>query len=453
MAYGFGMFFALIMLFGTGPHAGNDLLDTIPTTAYWDSKHVNVTEAQLEADAGPAPKPEHVVELVQDLESPEYRTRTAAKKRIVDIGPAALPLLWVEAQSTDPEVKAAAEELITQLSNHAKERDVRQLMAIRTLGERKEARAVPMLTVLVGSKKGFIAAYASRAIAQIQGKEQPLVDRRAAMNVDLNLLSSATGVVAQTIGLAHEPLTVEAIVDMATAQAQAIAGRQLPKRAAMVRRAVVEVLKLAERIGDIRVDGITVGVSSDVGSREGTATILVRGEYDRASAADAIKATISPDSPKLEVRGGVILWETGGDMTLVMPSNEQLAIVLGEPVEKRRTAIDDLLAAIKTGKGTLAQNQDITALMKMIDTQAPLWVAARLNKDMRVGVLQGFDSVTLVTKAETGKTAFTFFAHGMDGEKVKSSVEELNTEITGAIAQAKMVAATYEGAGTHSRVA
>ncbi len=270
MGFGLEIFVVLIMLFGAGPQAGSDALDTISTTAYWQSKHVNVTAAQLETDAGPAAKPEHLEDLMKDLESPEYRTRNAAKKRILDIGPAALTLLRPEAESNDPEVKAAAGELVMQLSNHARERDVRRLMAIRTLGERKEIAAVPMLTTLAASKEIFVAEYAARAIAEIQGKPRPLPDHRAAVTADLNLLPENAGIVAQTVGLAHETLTIEALIDMAIAQVpQRMAGRKLPSRAAMLQRTVAEALKEIEKIGDVRVDGLTVEVSADVGGSDG----------------------------------------------------------------------------------------------------------------------------------------------------------------------------------------
>ncbi len=114
-------------------------------------------------------------------------------------------------------------------------------------------------------------------------------------------------------------------------------------------------------------------------------------------------------------------------------------MVLADKTPTRLAVVSDLLAAIKAGKGTFQQNHDMAALMKTIDTQSPLWIAARLNKDMRVGLLEPFDTVTLATKADTDKTSFTFSAHGVDGDKVKTSVEEMNGEIVSALAQAKML--------------
>src|SRR4051812_1355960 len=103
------IFLIFTMLLGGG--SGNELLDIIPTDAYWKAKEVEVTATNI--------------------------------------------LIELNSIKADDTSKASA---------------VRRLMAIRTLGELKSADAVPSLKSQLESKEMFIAAYAQRALNAIEGK-------------------------------------------------------------------------------------------------------------------------------------------------------------------------------------------------------------------------------------------------------------------------------------------
>ena len=103
---------SLMMLLLSG--GANELLDFVPTDAYWKAKEVTVSVQTISAD--------------------------------------------LESLKADDTSKATA---------------VRRLMAIRTLGELKDKSALPALEKLTDSKEMFVADYAKRAIANIEGK--PLV--------------------------------------------------------------------------------------------------------------------------------------------------------------------------------------------------------------------------------------------------------------------------------------
>src|SRR5438874_8131953 len=103
------IFLIFTMLLGGSP--GNELLDLVPTDAYWKSKDVEITVPNI--------------------------------------------MLELNSIKTDDTAKATA---------------VRRLMAIRTLGELKGADAVTSLKAQLDSKEMFVADYSQRALDAIQGK-------------------------------------------------------------------------------------------------------------------------------------------------------------------------------------------------------------------------------------------------------------------------------------------
>src|SRR5690349_1598070 len=95
----------LIFTMLLGGSSGNELLDLIPTDAYWKAKAVDVSVANI----------------------------------------------MLELNSIKPD-------------DTSKETAVRRLMAIRTLGELKNADAIPTLKSQLDSKEMFVTAYAQRAL-------------------------------------------------------------------------------------------------------------------------------------------------------------------------------------------------------------------------------------------------------------------------------------------------
>src|SRR4051812_31561839 len=92
----------LLMFFGAGPTAGNDLLDMVPTDSYWLAKHITPTVEQLQQDCAPEHAPDNVDKLVKDLASDDFKTRSDAKKQLEAMGPALAPLLKPAQESKDP---------------------------------------------------------------------------------------------------------------------------------------------------------------------------------------------------------------------------------------------------------------------------------------------------------------------------------------------------------------
>ena len=137
----------LMLLLMSG--GGNDLLDYVQAKAYWQLKGVPVTAAAMTGELAP-PKAEGAKEAAAG-------PQTAAKAAVV-----------------------------------------RRLMAIRTLGELKDAQALAVLQPLLKSTALFEAEYAQQAIAAIEGK--PFARPRTAakqMAQDPWLLPADCGIVGR----------------------------------------------------------------------------------------------------------------------------------------------------------------------------------------------------------------------------------------------------------------
>src|SRR6185436_10204223 len=80
-----------------------------------------------------------VSKFIKTLGDGKFGEREDASKQILKRGLAAIPQLEKAADDPDPEVANRVNGLIRQIKLGAKANSVRQLMAIRTLGEMKKA--------------------------------------------------------------------------------------------------------------------------------------------------------------------------------------------------------------------------------------------------------------------------------------------------------------------------
>jgi hypothetical protein len=440
----------LLMFFGAGPTSGNDLLDMIPTNSYWLAKHVTPTVEQLEQDTAPEKAPENVKKLIADLAADDFKTRENAKKALEAIGPAAAPLLKSAQESKDPEVAAVANTLVKQFAEHGKERDVRRLMAIRTLGERKEKTALPTLKALIDSKDLFVSDYALRAVAQIEGNKLTRIDHRKELAADVKLLPKNLSFVGQATGLPGTALTLDKILDQALDPANQNpflggpnAGGKNPDKKIMLARLTNKLLELIDRVGNIRLDGITVGVSDNAGPNGGFGVVIFRGKYDRAAMVPAFKS-LNPDDVKQSRNGDADILEFGSDSIAVFPNNDLFIFIVGDRNENKSTVAAHILGVLNSGKaggGDHDENKELAALMKTVDTTGPAWGVLHLNEDMKKEqTFAPFDTVTLSTKVDKDTVHYSVIAKGTDAEKVKASVDETTKDIQQAIVQVKQIA-------------
>jgi hypothetical protein len=436
MAGGPGVILSLLaLLLGGG---SNDLLDYLATQDYWKAKSVEVTAAAMEAELK-APPVMDVEAQVRNLGSDDFQTRDRAQRTIEAAGPAVAPQLTAALQSPDPEVVSRVQAILEHLAQSGQARRVRTLMAIRTLGELKDQAALPILRPLLTSKELFVAEYAAAAVAAIEGKSyarpRPTADQRRA---DLDLLPADLGAVGQLhLGGATGATSLDQWIE------QGAAASNLPKDqiAAKITQGLIQAL---EMVGNIRVDGITLGVSDSVGPDGGYVVVMARGIYDHK----AITALLGKGGPRVTAREeqGIQIVTPERNTTLILPSDEQIILLAGSNPET--LPITDVLAALKTGKGAFAQNAALAKVVQTVDTTKPIWAAMTIGENYRQApLLAPFDAMTLSVDVagDTKSLAFKISATGSDKDKAAAAVDSLNTDIQKGLAQMQQFRQMMQG--------
>jgi hypothetical protein len=427
---GVNTFFTFLMLLlaasgaPAGKGRGNDLLDLIPTAAYWRIQGAAVTRAQLEADVGQAKVEADIPKLVKDLESLSRRDK--ARQQLEAIGGPALEALRAESQQTDdPEAAAMARDLITSISARGKAAAVRRLMAIRTLGERKEKESVPALKALLDSREMFVAEYAARALATIDGTPVEGVDHRAELAADLDMLPATTGIVAQSTGLGLPGFNVEALVG-APAAARAGGGGANDDP---VDRLTRNLLEYAEAVGNVRADGATLAISADIGGQNEWVLISVRGQYDREAVGKYLADKMLGGRGAAVVRqGDMMSLSMGREAVLLMPSDKQMVFVTANPSNTPLASVTgpltDALTSGKAAKAGIADNQALADLIKGVDKTGVIWAAAIPSARMKgEAVFAAFDTLTLSAKEE--KDVITLAVTGRGAGNAAAAEEQV----------------------------
>ncbi|HVS73459.1 MAG TPA: hypothetical protein VHQ47_19705, partial [Phycisphaerae bacterium] len=207
----------MFLAFLAGSHG--DLLDSMSTEQYWQARHLQVTTEQLREDASAAPAAANIDRFLHDLASDDFRTRVKSREALAGMGPGIIGRLKPALASKDPEVSETVSGLITELSKQTHQRDVERLMAIRTLGERKDAGSLAMLEKMEQEKDVFVAAYARRAVAEIQGQGWAWPEQHAAVAGEAWLLPADTAMVLQGTQAGWAGLTVDRFAAMAQGSA------------------------------------------------------------------------------------------------------------------------------------------------------------------------------------------------------------------------------------------
>ena len=442
---------AFLMLLA-GNRDRTDLLDAISASMYWQIKNVTPDLKQLERDAGTDAAPASIEKQIRDLGAGDYATRAKAREELERMGPAILPLLKPALASPDAEVAAVAEELTKKFSDRGQERAIRRLMAIRTLGERKENEALGLLEGLKDSKELFVGEYARRSIAQIKGEKYMPADLTAKLAGDVALLPGDAALVGQSSGLNMERLTLGAMAEAAWANEGATLQR-IPGAAAkpdvrgLERKASEELLTLLEKVGNLRMDAVTVGLNyakDDAGER-GWLAVVIRGQFDAALVAPAIREMMGGEAaitPAGKPGDGTMVAEKDGEACVVIPNNEQMIFLTGADKKNVQGARDFMLAALRAGDGKRVDDGDLAALMKTVDTKSPLWLVCRFNAALEKETGQlGIKTVTLETKVVKEGTEFAVQAEMADGDKAKALAETITAGVKSAQDVLKQAAA------------
>jgi len=427
---GFGMIELLVVLLSGGGW-GNDLLDYLPTNAYWRTKGVEVSAERMAAELAPG-EPAEMGRLVRDLGAADFATREAASKKLRTFGPTAIPALEKAAASDDPEVRTRAREILKGLSGGARAMAVRRLMAIRTLGELKKPQALPTLRALLKSKEPFVADYAQRAIAAIQGKphQRPQATKEQAWS-DVCLLPPKCGIVVQVRMPGAQAVPFEEALRKLIPTLPM--GQDTEKLIAEVASGVGSV---AERVGNIRLDTLTIGVAENVGDRKGFVVVVARGFYD----AKAAKAALKQMNVAVVDMHGIEALQPDNEVRLVLLSNDRFVFVAGPSSEQ--LPLEEVAAALKAQPDKPALGAAMLELIKTIAPASSAWAAVTMSDAYRQApFLAPFDTITAAGKPTEDKAlAVTVTAVGKDPEAVKKSVETVRDAINEGLAEIRQEA-------------
>lgn len=352
----------LVMLTQGG---GGDLLDQVSTDAYWQSKSVTVTP-QAMREAAVAGKKADVSREIAQLSSADAEQRVAAMKSIIAAGPGALPQLEELAASTDPKLSKLAANLSQQIKRKSNDGAIRQLMAIRALGELGDKESLPMLNGLLASREAFVADYAGTAIARIEGKPVTRAElAQADREQDVKVLPGNCGLVAQVslAGGGTSPLS------LLVAQKQDAATTQPARMARMDR----EMISAAEMVGNVRLASLTVGVGEEVGPTKGSVVLVARGLYDRAT----VTSLLSRQGGKPSVVGKTTVYSMGRSVRLILAEDGRVIMIAASKAEE--LPVGAVVAAIEGGPAGAATNPVMTKLLSEVDQKLPLWAVARMT--------------------------------------------------------------------------
>jgi len=418
-----GMFLWLAVAFGGG--GANDLLDYLPSGAYWKAKRVEPTLENMLAELKRPAKPDakKLPELFKKLGADEFAVRESASAAIRAMGPAVIPALEAEAgRATDVEVRARLAQLVGELSRGAKAREVRLLMAIRTLGEMKKREALASLRPLTGSKEPFVAECAKAAIAVVEGRKHSRSETAAKdLAADPWLMPGYVGVVGQMRVPGAPAVSLEESIRKMAGMPGLGGG---PADADRIRREIARaVIPIAEQFGNLRLGAVTFGISENVGNRTGFAIVVARGKYDP----QAVKAALVATGGKCESADGVLVVKTNERrpaFRLLMPSPRRVVLVIGANEESIAQPVKDVLAALKSGKGKLAENESLAKMVGKIGPADRLWAVSKVSKSYaQAPLLAGFETMKLTGRRREGGTDLEFVARGKDDEKIKAAAE------------------------------
>lgn len=420
MNFGMFMLFPMLLL-GGGMGGANELLDYVDTKHYWKTKNITPTATALTALIMVDPKPEDISALIKQLGDDDFEKREAASAAIGKKGPGVIAQLKVATKSTDAEIADRATRLIGELSGGDTDPAIHKLMIIRSLGQTKDKAALPALLPLVDSKEPFVAEYAKRAIALIEGKPFTAAMTTAqTFEKDVWMLPKGVKLVTQLTMTSGGPVNWENAMGGANLAAL---GVNISKEE-MIAQMQQGVAVALNQTGNIRIDGMTIGLAGDVGDNSGYVVVFVRGQYSR----EKVKNTFTKMGQEVEDLDGLPSVETGMGMQMLMPSDE-LFVLFGGPPNGANPPVKDIVAAIKTGKGTLSEDGAMSALIASANRKSGGWAVIEMTNTFRgaTPMFRPFDSVIAERVSEKGKTSIKVQGTGNDADEVKAAVNQMNS--------------------------
>lgn len=322
-----------------------------------------------------------------------------------------------KAQDVERTVAALTAQLDAKDVVGARAASVRNLMAIRALGELKDKAALERLKRLVNDPAPFVSDYAKQAIASIEGvayRRAPVSPEK--MKSDLALLPTGCAAVLQTSVSGGAPVSYDKVFEAMKATIPQGDQAELDR---MREKITEQLIRLTDATGNFRIEGVTVGVAGDIGDHSGFVVVIGRGLYDAAAMREALEANTRQDPERVE---DVEVYFLDRNAALACPSNDRFILIAGP--NREVLPVQQVLAALKTGKGGIDSDADMNALLASVDRTKRLWAAMKVTEAYREAeVLEPFDTLTLTGEEKDGQTLLTIVARGKDADAVKAAVD------------------------------
>ncbi len=307
----------------------------------------------------------------------------------------------------------------------AKEASVRRLLAIRTLGDLKDKKALGVLNSFVDSKEMFVSDYAKSAIAKVTG--MPLATNEAKSDqwkTNLPLLPKNTGVV---LNLKLGSLNGKAGLMQKIKAMKNIKGME--KMLEEMEKAMIgEVYPVIDRIGNARVDSITVAVAENVGNETGWAIGIINGEYDKLAIKDFVNQDMADEMDRKQV-GSAAYFLPEDTAAFAFQDNHTISFIAGPneevmPLSEVQTAIDTKNQAIKF-------SENLQKLIEKTNTKGNLCVAGLVTGEMvNIPFIKEFATFRLETELKGRVINSSIIGEGKDAKVVKETMATLEKMYT-----------------------
>jgi hypothetical protein len=349
-----------------------------------------------------------------------FQQREAAAKKIVAVGLPAVPALEKASDDPDAEIANRARTLVQQIRLNSKAGGVRKLMAIRTLGEQKKAEALPALKALLDSKEMFVADYAARAVALIEGKPVPArALAREEIKSDLSVLPEKCGIIGQSLFTSDKVIAFKDLLKTFPQQPG-----EDPK--AMVEMMAKHIIEVADQIGNVRLEAVSFGVAETVGPQDGFAVAVVHGQYD----AQAVAVYVRKQIPNTETVEGFEVFAPDEHIAFAFLSDHRAIAMTGASKEKLpiKEVLANSRAKARPAGHPLLAGADFAPFAAKITDKTRAWAVCKVSDSYRQApVIQPFDTLTLLTTQVKEGVSIQLDGQGKDAAGVKDAVNQVNS--------------------------
>ena len=192
--------------------------------------------------------------------------------------------------------------------------------------------------------------------------------------------------------------------------------------------------KVAGKIGNVRLDAVTLGLSDDIGGDRGFVVIIGRGEYDHKALESFLSAQKRTEHH--EIGGTMFLGMDGDDLALAPVSTELLVLVGGPSWDQ--FPLDEVAARLKARPAEGAFSAELQKVIARADRTGSVWGAGLVPAGMKqVPPIAPFDEIVISTRAldDRGLTQLKLEGVGTDAVAIADTMNQMKQMVGQGIAE------------------